>query len=100
MCKPQAITEQSRVFKMCVGPFQDRTAKRQIKGGCQREQGYMSNGGFGLSGREGLALPGRLKFKEKETQEHKREKEGGGRGTKRSKTTVKNMERNSHQHLV
>lgn len=25
----------------------------------------MSNGGFGLSGREGLALPGRLEFEDK-----------------------------------
>lgn len=66
MCKPQATTEQSCVFKMCVGPFQDRTAKRQVKDGSQREQSYMSNGGFGLSGREGLALPGRLECKERD----------------------------------
>lgn len=39
----------------------------------------MSNGGFGLSGREGLALPGRLEGKDKKNKE-KREKgkeEGG-----------------------
>lgn len=52
---------------MCVGPFQDRTAKRQIKGWLKSQQGYMSNGGFGLSGREGLALPGRLEFRERNT---------------------------------
>lgn len=44
----------------------------------------MSNGGFGLSGREGLALPGRLEGEDKENK-GKRE---GKRG-KSSKTIVK-----------
>lgn len=35
----------------------------------------MSNGGFGLSGRAGLALPGRLEGKDKKK---KREREGEG----------------------
>lgn len=39
----------------------------------------MSNGGFGLSGREGLALPGRLEFRDKKNKEkRKREREGKG----------------------
>lgn len=64
-----------------VRSFQDRTAKRQAKS--QREQAYMSNGGFGLSGREGLALPGRLEFKDKKNKEKKEKRR------RSSKTIVK-----------
>lgn len=85
MCKPQATTEQSRVLKMCVGPFQDRTAKRQIKDGSQREKNYMSNGGFGLSGREGLALPGRLECKERDKNTQNKKRTEGARQKKRVK---------------
>lgn len=47
----------------------------------------MSNGGFGLSGRAGLALPGRLEVKDRETK--KKEKGKGRRRGKSSKTIVK-----------
>lgn len=42
----------------------------------------MSNGGFGLSGREGLALPGRLEFKDKKN----RGKRKRGKGKKRGRS--------------
>lgn len=37
----------------------------------------MSNGGFGLSGRAGLALPGRLEVKDKKNKEKGKGKEKG-----------------------
>lgn len=46
----------------------------------------MSNGGFGLSGREGLALPGRLEFKDKKNKEKR--KKGKGRKRRRSSKTI------------
>lgn len=52
----------------------------------KREQDYMSNGGFGLSGREGLALPGRLEFRERNIKETKEGERGEGQ---ESKTMVK-----------
>jgi len=48
----------------------------------------MSNGGFGLSGREGLALPGRLECKDKKNKEKKEKRKGRKRG-RNSKTIVK-----------
>lgn len=55
----------------------------------------MSNGGFGLSGREGLALPGRLEFKDKKN----RGKRGKGKKRGRSgKRIVKIQKGKKHLH--
>lgn len=44
----------------------EHSGTEQLRAGkeSRREQHYMSNGGLGLSGREGLALPGRLETKQ------------------------------------
>lgn len=57
----------------------DHSRTEQLRGR-QRvsEQAYMSNGGFGLSGRAGLALPGRLEVKNKKKKEKGKGKEKGG----------------------
>lgn len=65
--------------KPCVRFESDHSRTEQLRGR-QRvsEQAYMSNGGFGLSGRAGLALPGRLEVKNKKKKEKGKGKEKGG----------------------
>lgn len=64
--RPIGVCHKYKENKPRVRAESEHSGTEQLRAGkeSRREQHYMSNGGLGLSGREGLALPGRLETKQ------------------------------------